>query len=264
MIELVMAIAIATLVSLMVLLGMHFITKAQLFIKDSAELEKAPKELSFMLPLYLGQAVNVDWTGGNINNINNGRGRIRRFTSAMTATRRPPVAIGVYLREAGNPSAVNARGDLRATGMYFRSPTPTTPGELIISSSGYGVGVARLSSDQPVQRFDNIVELRLRPGGLNTPNGRPVRVVEVSVVIRKFTLNTQAAEFWCPQANINARSPGCRERNIRNFRDISHTLYIPLVNNAIETTDFINAAGDLRRETLYGNIYFFKQTTVGE
>ena len=264
MIELVMAIAIATLISLMVLPGMHYITKAQLYLKDSAELEKVPKELSYMLPIYIGQAVNVDWTSANIGNINGGRGRIRKFTSTMTANRAAPIAVGVYLREAGSPNALNARGDIRATGLYFRNPSPTTPGELLVSSSGFGVGATTLSSDQPIQRFDNIVEFSLMPGGQDTPNGQPIRVVEARVVIRKFTLNTLGGEYWCPQANINAGTAGCGAGNIRNFRDIVHILYIPLVNNAIETTDYINAAGDLRRETLYGNIYFFKQITTGE
>lgn len=263
MIELIVAVAIATLVSLMVLPGIHYITKAQIYLKESAELEETNKELSNIIPLYIGHAVNVDWTSSAINNIDGGRGRMRIFNSSMTASVAPPVAVGVYLREVGDPGASNARGDIRATALYFRNPSPTTPGELLISTSGFGVGTTTLSSDQSAHRFENIVEFSLRPGGNSTIN-EPVRVVEARIVIRKFSLNNQGGDFWCPQFNIDNGSPGCGGANLRNFRDIVHTLYLPVVNNAIDTTDYINTAGDLRKETLYGNLYFFKQTTVGE
>ena len=143
--------------------------------------------------------------------------------------------------------------DLRATGIYFVNPTPTTPGELIISSSPSGTGSVVLASSSAQHRFDSIVELEVSPSGFPSKNGDPVRVAHFRIVYRKFLSTEKDLWRWCPEANKTA--PNCQVG--ARYKDIEHVLDIPFVNNSI-TTEFTDSSGNKRKETLFGDIYFFR------
>lgn len=227
--------------------------KTNSFVHYSADEEANVRALSSSLPLYLGQAVNIDWTDTTITNINGGRGRLLNFTSSFNPTPLPPIAIGIFLREAGIPNSTIPTSDLRATGLYFRNPTTLTEGELIISSATSGTGNVTVSSDQVSQSFKSIVGLEVSPGGFPSVSGDPVRVVKVKITYRKF-LSTDKNEWrWCPEAN--KLGPNCQTS--ARYQDIEHILHIPLPNNAIPT-NFTRPDGSQRNETLFGDLYFFR------
>lgn len=205
---------------------------------------------SFILPKYIGQGLNVDWEGPTIGNIGGGRGKIRLFTSGFNSSgiAARPVTIGAFLREAGNPTPSNTGSDIRATGIYFITPTITTPGEILISSSDQGFGNTTISSSNPRHRLDSIVEMQITPAGFPSVSGDPVRAVRLRIVFRRFLDPDQNRWQYCPEAEI-PNFAACQ--TTARFVDETLLLDIPLVNNSIPT-DFGT------QETLYGNLYFFK------
>lgn len=259
LIEMMISLAIAALVTLMSIPGLLLIQKGGRLSDREASFEENHRALSFALPYYLGQAVNIDWTSGSIGNIGANRGQIRMFTSTLAPTPQNPVAVGVFLREIGRPGNGNSLGELRGTGIYFKNPTPSTEGEIIISSASAPSGSVQLSSDDFDQKFGSIVSLEVRPGGYDSTPGAPVRVVELNIVYRKFLTDDKSQWHWCPASLIQS-TPACP--NQTSVRDVRKTIEIPLVNNALDTTDIINDAGERRKETLFGNLYFFRFTPV--
>lgn len=230
--------------------------KTATYVRSSADAEVNAYTLASMLPVYLGQAVEVDWTAGGIPaDLGAGRGRLRRYTSALSNSATPPtpIPIGLYLREEGRPSDGLDGSEIRATGIYFREPTRTSPGELFIASSDRGTGQAVLSPDLALERFSSIVEFSIEPAGFNVAMNQPVRVARVRVVYRKYMDGGSNDWRWCPASQSS--DPTCRSPF--SSRDIERVLNIPLPNNAIET-NLRDSSGAFRRETIFGDLYFFR------
>lgn len=254
---LVEAIVVALLVAvfaLMAVTGMTYLGQAQATFTRSVELEENSRLLAATVPRYLGQAVNTVWDTGPIGDIGAGQGRLQlAFDSGLDMLATPPASLGVFLRESGHPAAGNPGSDLRATALYFRNPTPLSEGELIVSSSGPGGGALTLSPDDPgVLKFGSIVELHQSPAGMSAKSGDSVRVIRLRIVYRKFTDPERSNWRWCPAADM--AQPKCA--SVAQYRDVTRTLDIPLVDNAVATNTFYED-GTRRKETLFGDLYFF-------
>lgn len=232
---------------------LHAVGKTSMFVSYSADEEANARSLEYILPIYMEQAINVDWTSSSINNIGSSRGELRIFKSSLSLTPQAPETIGVFLREAGRPNMAVPSSDLRGTAIYFRNPTATTEGELIISASRSGTGAVVLSSENPSHVFNSIVELEVSPGGFPSNSGDVVRVAKVRIVYRKFLSTEKNLWRWCPTADIAKSDCDVGAR----YKDIEHVFDIPFVNNTI-TTQFTNSSGNKRKETLFGDLYFFK------
>lgn len=248
LIELIVASTMGTLLILGCASMLLEFTKAHWYSHYSAEESARVQRASFTMNRYLGNAINVDWTTGAINNIGGNRGQIRIFDSGFYAAGgAPPVTtVGVFLREAGYPSSTNPGSDIRATALYFINPTETQGGRLFISSTPAGFGNVTLASNQYDVMFENLVEFHMNPSGFASGNGDPVRVVKLEMTFRRFRDSRQADWRFCPVAQM-AR-PNCNTRS--KYVDEKVSLDVALVNNAIPTDFGTN-------ETLYGNVYFY-------
>lgn len=256
LIELIIALSLSAVLALVASSALIAIGGAGAYGRRSAELEASSRFMDEVLRRYIGSAVHVDWTSGNIGNIASGRGLIKKFRSGFSLSAAAPFeAIGLFIREAGSAGSSFNRGDLRATALYFKNPSPTTSGELKIVTSPHGMGAARLSPSQAQIEFDSIVELELSPGVYNVASGDAVRIMNVRVVTRKFTSEERGDWRWCPSDRIN-RQASCRTK--APFRDIEKNFKLVMYNNAIETT-LSNSDGSPHRETLLGNIYFYSE-----
>lgn len=257
LIEIMMVSAVASIIALMGVSALLLMGKMGSFVQHSADTEENSRLLASVLPSYLGQALEIDWSNNTIGDIGSGRGQLRLFKSGVNISKPAPTPIGVFLRETGRPSGGFQKSDLRATGFYFRNPTPTTPGELIIASSPQGTGDIVLTPDQPIQSFDSIVQLTLEPTDSFKASEPAVRSVKMSVVFRKFISESKREWRWCPAEYI-ATYPQCK--TMASYRDIHRVFHIPLKNNALPT-DLIRVDGTKIKETLYGQLYFYRLTT---
>jgi len=218
--------------------------------------------LAQVLPKYIGMAVNVDWHDlgvSPITNVGAGKGQIAFFNSGFDIAPQPPINIGLFLRESGSPNPGNTRGNLKGTALYFRNPTPDTPGEFRITTSGNGSGVKNLYSDASTFIFSDLVGLSLSPAGHGSIAGEPVRSVRVQITMRKFFSGRKTN--WCTATAITAGTAGCnsvdRLRETK-FRDVNKTIFISLTNNRISDESLTTAAGVIKTESLYGSLYFFR------
>ncbi len=252
LVELLIASAIGVILILGASMMLLQFTKAHWYSNYTSEEWSNIQLANFILPRYFGLGLGVDWEAGNIGNIGGNRGQIRMFNSGLNPGSIPqqPITVGSFLREAGNPSPANTGSDIRATGIFFKNPSITEPGELIISSSDQGFGSAVVSSDNPIHVLSSIVEMQVSPAGFPSISGDPVRAVRLQVVFRRFLDPDQTAWQYCPEAEIPNWS-GCQTK--ARYVDETLLLDVPLVNNAIATDFGTN-------ETLYGNMYFFNMS----
>jgi hypothetical protein len=249
LIELLMASGIGALVILGSTTMLLQFLQASWYSNHTSEQWSNIQTAQLILPQYFGQALNVDWTNAAIGNIGAGRGQIRFFTSGFNATggAQAPESVAAFLREAGYPSPSNPGSDIRATAVYFRNPSVSESGQLIVSSSGPGFGPANLSSNDPWNVLDSIVELEVGNAGYLSVPGDPVRALRLRIVFRRFIDPDQTQWQYCPQDQIPSNN-ACQTS--ARFVDETVFLDIPVVNNRIPT-DFGT------EETLYGNLYFF-------
>lgn len=259
LLELMISIACCSLITLMSIPALLMILNGGRMNRETVDMEENNKMMSMILPNYIGQAINVDWTSFPIVDISGDRGQILNFTSQYSPVADPlPITVGVFLREAGHPSTATAYGDIRAVALYFKNPSLTTAGEFTISSSPQNVGQVVLNSDQFEYRVGSLVGLKVSPGGYHIGDNTPVRVVQVEMVYRKFLTADASLWHWCPEDSLG--EAGC-DTGV-SFKDIKKTIHISLVNNSIETSDFISGTNIRRKENLYGNLYFFGLTVV--
>lgn len=212
--------------------------------------------LAQTLPKYLGMAVNLDWTTGNITNVGAGKGRLRIYNSGFTLAQQPPIAVGLFLRESGSPNSGNFRGNLKGTAFYFQNPTPNTPGEFRIVTSGSGAGLKTLHSDASVFTFTDLVGLSIAPAGHSSTNGEPVRTVRVQLTSRKFFSGSKTN--WCTGVAIRSNVGDCATRPT-TFRDVNRVIFISAVNNRISDESLtVLGTAQPKTESLYGSLYFFR------
>ena len=258
LIELMISTAIMGFLAVVASIGVLQIVKWNVHTAKSVELQENSRSLATALPFYLGQGLDVDWTNSPITNIGAGRGRLLSFRSSLEpSSSAQAIPIGVFLREAGNPGNGTNLGELSATAMYFKNPTPTTSGELIFSSSSPNSGSHTLSANNPRARFSNIVEFEITPGGFASQINTPVRVARLRIVFRKFTAGNPEDMRFCPGMITNA---ACRLET--QFKDIERIYLISLPNNSLTTSDYISSTAGPRTETLYGDMYFFRPSSV--
>jgi prepilin-type N-terminal cleavage/methylation domain-containing protein len=258
LIELLISTAIMGFLAVVASIGVLQIVKFNVHVTKSVELQETSRSLATALPFYLGQGLDMDWTNSPINNIGNGRGRLLTFSSSLEmSSTAQAIPIGVFLREAGNPGNGTNLGEINATAMYFKNPTPTTSGELIFSSSSASSGAHTLSANNPRARFNNIVEFEITPGGYTSQINTPVRVARVRVVYRKFTAGNANDMRFCPGMITNG---ACRSET--QFKDLERIYFITLPNNSLTTSDYISSTGGPRTESLYGDMYFFRPSSV--
>ncbi len=260
LIELVIALSIGTFVILGAMRTLSFFQKSDLQMDQIVEVETDIRRLSSVLPVFLGQGVNVDWTSSSIGNIGTGRGKIRKYSSTFTNHPEAPVTLGVFLRETGRPTSSAPKGEIRATGVYFKRPSLKEPGELIVSSSTGEGGVVSLFASDEVFRFSSIVSLKISPGGLSVANGQAVRVVRVDLSLRRFWSGDKNDWRWCPVSELNSIEE-CKTK--ANFKDTEYSFQISLYNNSI-STNFTTSSGVKKKESLFGSLYFFRPVTSGE
>jgi prepilin-type N-terminal cleavage/methylation domain-containing protein len=254
LIELILSIGLMTVLMLGGVYSLMQLIQTGKTIEEQIVTTTNTKLLAQTLPKFLGMAINVDWTTAPINNVGAGKGQIRIYDSGFNLAPQPPVAVGLFLREAGSPNAGNFRGNLKGTAIYFQNPTPNTPGELRISTSGSGEGLKSLYSDASVFNFTDLVALSIGPAGHTSTNGEPVRAVRVQITSRKFYAGSKTN--WCTERAIRDGLGDCASRP-SNFRDIEKIIFVSLINNRISDESLTTVTGIVKPESLYGSLYFF-------
>ena len=260
--EVMIASGIAVIILIAGSLALLGVTKANLFIHYSADEYGKSQNILHGVPLYLGQAINTDWTANPINNIGGNRGRLRAYQSGFNATGalQAPDTVGAFLREFGAPTSADPISAIWPVALYFRNPTATREGQLIVSTENPTSGNVTLNSNDPARVYGSLVELQVRqiPGG--GANGQPVRMAQVRMVLRKFHSTEQSQWRWCPQAEMGR--PECHTGV--KYKDVTHVLNIPFVNNTVATIEKnvgVDSSGNPAewdvQETLNGKIYFY-------
>ncbi len=253
LVEIVIACALATVVVLLAATAMLFLGKTSSYVTRTAETEELIRTVDARLTEYLASAINVEWTPSAIGNIDTGAGKIRSARTSFSRTVQRPEALAIFLREVGRPSSANPNGDIQASAIYFRQPTPRLPGELSFATSSAATGAVILSSDNVLDRFQQIVGVFFEPVGYNESGIQPVRTVRATITFRKFLDSDQSLWRWCPAAFMATRAE-CR--TTAPFKDISHIVQVAVVNNRVATSR-IDRSGPIE-ESLFGNLYFFK------
>lgn len=230
--------------------------------------------LEKLLPLYLGMAVNTEWTTAPIINITAGeRGKVRLgYESGFDVANPQTEAVALFLRETGSPNIGNTFGNLKGTAIYFREPSVETQGELLISTTGTAPGSsATLSSSGAAFAFGNIVKLRMS-SAVSSTNADLVKGVQFDITVRKFLSGNR--NFWCPEDQI--ATPACASvqadpSSMSNYRDIEKSFYINLINNNVIDDDITavgvdetssNVSDIIVEESAYGSLYFFKSVVL--
>ncbi len=261
LVELMVATAASTLIILGGAMLLSSILEADAFTRRSADTLETAQSLEMNIPHYVGQAINARWTDIDITNIGGGPGEIRTFRSSRDAAiATPPTTVAAFIREAGYTSSTNPGSDLRATSLYFKNPTATTPGILFVSSSNPGTGTTTLSSRNAEMFFDNIVEFELSSGGIPIDAGDTVRMVEMRVVFRKFRSSEPSEWRWCPSIEMNTTAE-CRSG--AQYTDITKLINIPLRNNVM-ISNFESETGSRLEETVYGDVYYYRAGGGGQ
>lgn len=252
--ELVISITILSLVVLVTFEGLRLIHRTQFQFQGTVEQKTDFYMLEKVLSLHIGQAIEVDWTNTRIENIDLGRGKIRAYQSGLANTKdKPPVALGVFLREAGSPMSGAPSSKILASAVYFKEPTPFQSGELLIASSRNNSGQVTLNSEDADFRFKSLTQVRITSGGYKSKAGEPARVAKIETWQRKFTTPNKKSWRWCPQSLISKRS-SCKSS--ASFRDVKSTLYITITNNSFDT-GVLSSTGTTQKESVYGDTYNF-------
>jgi len=259
LIELIISVALTSILMLGGVLSLIKLIETSKTIDEQVTTTTSTDVMVQILPKYLGMAINVDWTASNIVDLGANKGRLRLFNSGFNLTQQPPINVGLFLRETGSPNAGNSRGNIKATAFYFTNPTPDSPGEFRITTSGSGEGLKSLYSDASVHTFTDLVGLSISPAGHPSAVGDPVRTVRIQLTSRKFYSGGKSN--WCTQAAIDGSLSDCATRP-STFRDIQKTIFVNLINNRISDESVVTASGEVKRESLYGSMYFFRPVRI--
>lgn len=179
-------------------------------------------------------------------------------------------SIAYFVRENGSIS--NMQSDLWTTGIFYRLPTQTTSGALIIDTGANAANSAtyQLLPDASDQVFDKFVEFDTSQSvfsGFQESNGdrnRRISALRARMVVRYFTTPHQQNWRWCPSSEPSS-TPDCAMPT-GSYVDLTREVTIALYNNvigfsqqganvAIQTGTQIDYR--LIPERVSGNIYMF-------
>jgi|GEM_PF-5576057 len=253
LIEIVLALGILFFVMIGVSSFMLNAGKARMNAEREADLRVDKAVFSRALEKYISSAVNVEWTSAVINDVNAGKGLLRKYRSNLIAdANSAPLTLGLFLRDAG----VN-QSDIRATALYYKEPTPLTPGRISLATSTSGTGSVDLNSNSAELTLDSVVDFEIGVGGMDVVDGEPVRVVKLNITQRVFTSGDQNDWRWCP-ASMSA-VPACIMTV--GVKDVESFYYLSLNKNLIDT-GVTRSTGANKMETIDGEVYIYENVFI--
>lgn len=213
------------------------------------------------LQLVFGQAYELKSAGNSDLNTfvsSNGTGRVRTYDSDPEFNLSPATrTLAVFWRDRQNSSLTSPSAlisDLKATGVYFQKPTPTTWGVLYINL-GTSPNLAPSRQDlmfEGLTRFQ-ILSVSTYDDPDSTPP-MPVTSLEVALTFRRFIGDVDISKRqYCPKASI-AMCPG-----IGAFRDVTKTYKLLTKNNTLAFSPSNSARG----ARIYDLIHFFSLGRTG-
>lgn len=253
--ETVIALAIGTIVAtlaatLITLLSNRF---NELTGRLDAQVTAAHAEV--VLRSYFSQAVNIVDTGLTTNTIPSPAGEIRDNITYTTISAAPAdwTTLAIFWRENSTGQATTNFSALRQTVMWFRRPTLTTSGVLVISSrlaDGTGNPVAPVLGDDVIDRVSELTITK-------NITRNVVASVDINLAIRYFY--SQAGGFnWCPALDVQSGAHGCGAVK-SNFKDLKRSFRITVMDNLVKADGVADPNSPTKsEERVSGGIYFFK------
>lgn len=233
LIEVIATLPVALMITLGVGAALIAMTTLGLGTRKNADTQSEAVRLGSEIRHLTQFAMNVRLANGSLNGSTSpsGEGFVRTWSYRQFSDATSPNTVLMFFNREARPSRNTANGGLTSQqqpiAVFFREPTPRTPGAILVNYGRPGGGAQNLLPSQAQLRFESLVGVSLRDPVVS--QGQILERISFHFTTRNFLASDQRPQHWCPRQDV-ATNAICR--NGASYRDTERIFTLKFDNNA--------------------------------